>query len=227
MNLNKIIEYIISIQNNHDFELAKDLLDTFIKVHIQDLSKKEIYLKELSWTRILYSIEMEDDYYNPGWAKRNQESKIEGLQRWITNLKTLASKIEFFLASNNEIISNDILANIHPEITAHINKIFSDWHYFTAVEESYKIVRSKLRNITWSEKATEAFNINNQELIFWHKPINDIEKDFFDWVKYLHMAIQFLRNEKSHTPAKEIESNRALHYIYLASLALYLIDKVS
>lgn len=225
MNLKKINEHIDSISNSQDFELVKDLLDTFIKVNIQNIGKKEIYLKELSWASILYSTEMEDNYYNPGWIKRNQESKIRGLHRWITNLKTLSSKMEFFLVSSNEIVSNDILLNIHPDITIHINKIFSDWHYFTAVEESYKIVRSRLREITWSEKATESFNLNNQELIFWHKPINEIEKDYFDWIKYLHMAIQFLRNEKSHTPAREIESNRALHYIYLASLALYLIDK--
>lgn len=39
------------------------------------------------------------------------------------------------------------------------------------------------------------------------------------------MAIQNLRNEKSHTPAKDMDKNLALHYIVLASLAYDLIDK--
>jgi uncharacterized protein (TIGR02391 family) len=43
-------------------------------------------------------------------------------------------------------------------------------------------------------------------------------------VKFLHLAIQNFRNEKAHTPAKELGKNKAIHYIYLASLALYLID---
>jgi len=37
------------------------------------------------------------------------------------------------------------------------------------------------------------------------------------------MAIQKLRNEKSHKPAEIINKNSALHYIALASLAYELI----
>ena len=39
------------------------------------------------------------------------------------------------------------------------------------------------------------------------------------------MAIQNLRNEKAHTPAKSIDKNLAIHYIVLASLAYDLIDR--
>lgn len=39
------------------------------------------------------------------------------------------------------------------------------------------------------------------------------------------MAIQFLRNEKSHTLATSIERNLALHYISLASLSYDLITR--
>ena len=39
------------------------------------------------------------------------------------------------------------------------------------------------------------------------------------------MAIQNLRNEKAHTPAKEIDKNLAIHYIALASLAYDLIAR--
>ena len=39
------------------------------------------------------------------------------------------------------------------------------------------------------------------------------------------MAIQFLRNEKAHTPARDLDKNLAIHYIALASLAYDLIDR--
>jgi hypothetical protein len=39
------------------------------------------------------------------------------------------------------------------------------------------------------------------------------------------MAIQKLRNEKAHTPKREIDKNLAIHYIILSSLAYDLIDK--
>lgn len=97
--------------------------------------------------------------------------------------------------------------------------------YFHAVEEAYKLVREKLREKTGSEKATDAFASSNQEKIFGHAPRSSAEKDFYDGVKYLNMSIQFLRNEKAHTPATPLEPNLALHYISLASLAYDLITR--
>lgn len=120
---------------------------------------------------------------------------------------------------------NTISIVLKKEVFAHIKELLEWWHYFNAVEESYKIVRAKLKSITWKEKAHEWFKDDNYEKIFWHKSSDDAEKDFFEWVKFLHMAIQYLRNEKAHTPAKYIDKNLAIHYIVLASLAYDLIDR--
>jgi len=57
------------------------------------------------------------------------------------------------------------------------------------------------------------------------KAQNEAEKDFYEGVKFLHMSIQFLRNEKAHTPAKDLDKNLAIHYISLASLAYDLITR--
>ncbi len=103
--------------------------------------------------------------------------------------------------------------------------MLSDDHYFNAVEEAYKIVRHKLKEITGKERATDAFNKGNYPVIFGHEAKNDAEADFFEGVKFLHMGIQFLRNEKSHTPAQEMDENLAIHYIVLASLAYDLITR--
>lgn len=120
---------------------------------------------------------------------------------------------------------NKIQIEIHEDIYSHIKRYLATEDYFHAVEEAYKVVRQALREKTGSEKATDAFKPENQPALFGHAPIGPAEKDFFDGVKYLNMAIQFLRNEKSHTLATSIERNLALHYISLASLSYDLITR--
>jgi uncharacterized protein (TIGR02391 family) len=121
--------------------------------------------------------------------------------------------------------NGNITIELQTEIFDHVQDLLNNGHYFNAVEEAYKIVRKKLKDITGKEKATDAFAASNYEKIFGHQPADDIEKDFFEGVKFLHMAIQFLRNEKAHTPAKSLDKNLAIHYISLASLAYDLISR--
>lgn len=118
-----------------------------------------------------------------------------------------------------------ITIKINEYILKHVKTLLETGHYFNAVEESYKIVREKLKSITGKEKAHEAFKDDNYTLIFGHEAKNEAEKDFFEGVKFLHIAIQKLRNEKAHTPANEIDKNLAIHYIVLASLAYDLISR--
>lgn len=125
------------------------------------------------------------------------------------------------------VYSNKIEIEIHPEIYGHIKRYLETGDYFHAVEESYKFVRAKLRDMTGSEKAHEAFSESNYAKIFGHLPSADAEKDFFEGVKFLNMSIQKLRNEKAHTPANEVERNLAIHYISLSSLAYDLITRNS
>ncbi|MBU0630599.1 MAG: TIGR02391 family protein [Candidatus Margulisbacteria bacterium] len=121
--------------------------------------------------------------------------------------------------------SGNINIVLQKDVFDHVQKLLASGHYFNAVEEAYKIVRKKLKDVTGKEKATDAFNGSNYEKIFGHLPADDAEKDFFEGVKFLHMAIQFLRNEKAHTPARDLDKNLAIHYIALASLAYDLINR--
>lgn len=135
-------------------------------------------------------------------------------------IKTLVNQLQ-----EAKLIDGKITITLHKKVFDHVQNLLSDGHYFTAVEEAYKIVRNKLRDISGSERATDAFKEANHERIFGHKPVNQAERDFFEGVKFLHMAIQFLRNEKAHTPAYNLDKNLAIHYITLASLAYDLIDR--
>jgi uncharacterized protein (TIGR02391 family) len=123
------------------------------------------------------------------------------------------------------VVNSKIAIEIHEDIYAHIGPYLATGDDFHAVEESYKLVREKLREITGKERATDAFAATNIEKIFGHQARTDAEKDFFEGVKFLNMSIQFLRNEKAHTPATPLEHNLALHYISLASLAYDLITR--
>jgi len=121
--------------------------------------------------------------------------------------------------------NGSINISLKKEIFDHVQKLLDNGHYFNAVEEAYKIVRQKLKSITGKERAHEAFAESNLEKIFGHFPQNELEKDFFDGVKFLHMSIQYLRNEKAHIPAQDMDKNLAIHYIVLASLAYDLISR--
>lgn len=136
-----------------------------------------------------------------------------------------AGGVHASITTEATVAANKIQIEIHEDIYNHIDQYLATGDYFHAVEESYKLVREKLREKTGSEKATDAFAASNLEKIFGHASRNAAEKDFYDGVKYLNMSIQFLRNEKAHTPASPLESNLALHYISLASLAYDLITR--
>ena len=153
----------------------------------------------------------------------NQENTIRYCKKLIIRL--LDSDSEEKIDTENKWEQINELSNIHPEIYSHIQKFFDVWHYATAVEEAYKVTRERLREITWKEKAHEAFKEWNYEIIFWKLPESEAEKNFCDGVKFLHIAIQNFRNEKAHKIAWDLDKNRAIHYIYLASLALYLIER--
>jgi hypothetical protein len=78
------------------------------------------------------------------------------------------------------VSKNKIEIEIHEDIYAHIGQYLATGDYFHAVEESYKLVREKLREITGKEKATDAFAAANIEKLFGHQPASDAEKDFFE-----------------------------------------------
>ena len=130
------------------------------------------------------------------------------------------------------VVDNDFISlQINKVIYVHIKQYLDTEDYFHAVDEAYKLVREKLRNITGNEKATEVFNMNAESKKYFTqlfgKPdgATPAERDFFRGIGYLNLTIQFLRNEKSHTPATPLERNLAIHYVSLASLAYDLITR--
>lgn len=163
---------------------------------------------------------------------RNRELAIPMNIKFSVEIEKIANKLQMYpyqkVEVNNNMINDieddEVTINIRPEIYEHIKRYLVTQDYYHAVEESYKIVRQKLKDLTGEEQAHKAFCNENFEKIFGHVPKDDAEKDFFEGAKFLNMAIQRFRNEKAHTPAKPLGMNLAIHYISLASLAYELIS---
>lgn len=152
-------------------------------------------------------------------------------QRSTSYLSNGAAVVPSSVTTEASITQNVISIEIHDDIYGHIQQYLATADYFHAVEESYKVVREKLRELTGSEKANDVFNENAQNKKYYAAlfakgtPANPAEADFFRGVGYLHLGVQFLRNEKAHTLATFVEPNLAIHYISLASLAYDLITR--
>lgn len=116
------------------------------------------------------------------------------------------------------------LANLHPEIYKKCQSLFGNAEYPEAVEKGFKIVKDRLRRITGYEKGSEAFG--KSKLHIKGAAASNVDADFNEGVKFLAMAIDMFRNEKSHTSDSKIDDqHRAYEYLTLSSLALNLLDQ--
>jgi|GEM_PF-6142288 len=146
--------------------------------------------------------------------------------------KTLEAALASIPPMTVSITSDVISIKIRNEIYGHIKSFLDSSHYFTAVEEAYKVVRQKLKDITGEEAAAAVFGENALKNKHWENIFGDTpptgtpEADFMRGAGYIHLGVQYLRNEKSHTTATSLDKNLALHYISLASLAYDLISRI-
>ena len=115
---------------------------------------------------------------------------------------------------------------LHEDIFRSVQELLNNEHYSNALENAYKVVIGKSKEITGYEKATDAFSDKNLIEIWGYKKEEAQKDNFLQGMKFLLMAIQRFRNEIAHPPLREIEKNLALHYIALASLAYKLMLSV-
>jgi len=115
------------------------------------------------------------------------------------------------------------LKNLHPEIYNKCHSLYERKAYAEAVEKSFKVVRDRLRKLTGYETGSEAFGRGKLHVDGAAAP--NVEQDFNEAVKFLTMAIDRFRNEKSHTSdARIVDPIRAYEYLTLSSLAMNLLE---
>lgn len=112
---------------------------------------------------------------------------------------------------------------IHPDILSKCAALYDTGAYAEAVEKGFKTVRDRLRKLTGHETGSEAFG--KGRLFIKGAAAPHVEQDFNQAAKFLMMAIDQFRNEKSHTSDAAIgDPGRANAYLFMSSLALYLLD---
>nr|DAQ07736.1 MAG TPA: TIGR02391 family protein [Caudoviricetes sp.] len=163
---------------------------------------------------------------------RNQELRGPMFVKFSTEIEKIGQKLMMYDEIDNKPVqqkkrrnNNELKIELRPEIYKHVKRFMDNEDYFHAVEEGYKIVRHKLQELTGEEQAHRAFAEQHYESLFGHQPQNTIERDFFEGIKFLNMAIQNFLNEKAHDIAKPLNRNIAIHYLALTSLAYDLITR--
>lgn len=125
--------------------------------------------------------------------------------------------------SNQRPLLTD-LSLLHPDIFSKCQRLFESGEYPEAVEKGFKVVRDKLRSLTSYETGSEAFG--KGKLHIKGAAAANVEEDFNEGVKFLTMAIDRFRNEKSHTANAYIdEPQQAYEYLSMSSLAMNLLER--
>jgi uncharacterized protein (TIGR02391 family) len=103
-------------------------------------------------------------------------------------------------------------------------KLFNDGHYSEAVENSFKIVRDRLRELTKHETGSDAFGKGKLYINGASAP--HVDEDFQKGVQFLCMSLDRFRNEKSHfADGNIVDPSRAMHYLNLSNLLMNFLDE--
>jgi uncharacterized protein (TIGR02391 family) len=125
--------------------------------------------------------------------------------------------------TGQQLIANEF-TGIHPEILKKCSDLLEKRAYPETVERSFKIVRDRLRQLTGFETGSDAFGKGRLHILGAAAP--HVDADFNQGAKFLMMAIDMFRNEKSHTSEGNVhDAEHAPQYLMLSSLALRFLDR--
>jgi uncharacterized protein (TIGR02391 family) len=151
------------------------------------------------------------------------ESRLSGITEMAENARVLIDRLRRKSANANPTSPIIHLNSLHPEVLAKCGPLFRDQSFPEAVEKGFKVVRDRIRKLTGFEKGADAFG--RGRLHVRGATAKHVESDFNEGVKFLLMAIDYFRNEKSHTSDSRIDDPiRAYEYLSLASLAMNLLE---
>lgn len=170
----------------------------------------ELFNRAFSWGQVI----------TPG---QGQQIHIKALDRAIEFLSGLKDESTLTLKEKESGKDADVLSELHPNIVSKCSSLFEKDEYVEAVEKGFKVVRDKLRELTGYETGSEAFGRGRLHIRGAAAP--HVDDDFNQGAKFLTMAIDRFRNEKSHTSDGNIDNpKRAYEYLTLCSLAMHLLD---
>jgi uncharacterized protein (TIGR02391 family) len=149
------------------------------------------------------------------------EYRKEAVRDGIKKLESLIDRLPLALPESEDATG---MKSLHSEIYSRCHTLYAGGDYAEAVEKGFKVVRDRLRFLTTYETGSEAFG--KGELSVDGAAAPHVDEDFQNGVKFLTMAIDRFRNEKSHTADGNItDPIRAYEYLRLSSLAMHLLDR--
>ena len=158
------------------------------------------------------------EHSSPRFAFPHHKRALETGLFW---LDRLIGRLELAVGISADAIA---IESLHPEIYAKCRNLYDGGDYAEAVEKSFKLVRDRLRALTGYETGSEAFGKGH--LYVHGAAATHVDDDFQNGVKFLTMAIDRFRNEKSHTADGNISDPiRAYEYLRLSSLAMHLLER--
>jgi uncharacterized protein (TIGR02391 family) len=149
------------------------------------------------------------------------EYRKGAIRQGIQKLESLVERLSLALPESEDATG---MKSLHPEIYSRCHTLYAGGAYAEAVEKAFKVVRDRLRSLTTHETGSEAFG--KGKLYVDGAAAPHVDDDFQNGAKFLTMAIDRFRNEKSHTADGNISDPiRAYEYLRLSSLAMHLLDR--
>src|SRR3989304_2621825 len=215
----------LKIHATHD--LNNNYRGTELDQLFTKLEKDEKVLRVLKTGNRMQSIidEYDDPYSEPDDGSYHIEL-LPAFEEYYLKIQGDPEYQEFTGKKQNkrQVAGTFDLSVLHPEILSKCRSLFEKEEYPEAVEKSFKVVRDRLRSITGYEKGSEAFG--KGRLHIKGAAADNVDSDFNEGVKFLTMAIDRFKNEKSHTSNAKINNpQRAYEYLTLSSLAMNLLEQ--
>jgi uncharacterized protein (TIGR02391 family) len=170
---------------------------------------------------------IQEGMYIPSWLYYDAVGQMAdetcgAVNEFAAAIRRLAKQLEK-KGTVKKVPDTDRLHDLHPVVYDKCRELYEKGAYAEAVEKGFKVVRDALRKLTGHETGSEAFG--KGKLHIKGAAASNVDADFNEAVKFLTMAIDRFRNEKSHTSDAKIDDPfRAFEYLCLSSLAMRLLD---
>jgi uncharacterized protein (TIGR02391 family) len=195
----------------------EDWLFIFAKWREETAAELNKLYEERDIGREFTAVTETSEYSSPMYTFPYRKNALEFGLSW---LDRLIGRLELAVGESPDAIA---IESLHTEIYAKCRNLYEGGDYAEAVEKGFKLVRDKLRALTGYETGSDAFGKGH--LYVGGAAAPHVDDDFQNGVKFLTMAIDRFRNEKSHTADGNISDPiRAYEYLRLSSLAMHLLE---
>ena len=224
----EVIIFYASFNFNTDMSKEKELLDKVENYSFGE-PKNEFICAQLPKSLMSRDSEaLRQGICTPAWLyyegiALEGISLCKAIKDFFILVDRLSRQLENKMKLKKQGCSTDFGTNLNADIYAKCHDLYEKGAYAEAVEKSFKVVRDRLRKLTGYETGSEAFG--KGKLQIKGAAAHNVDQDFNNAVKFLTMAIDQFRNEKSHTSDVKIDDPiRAYEYLRLSSLAMNLLE---